>query len=95
VVLDVKQENWAATAGYRARCGQAVWRFDPLDPQGRTARYNPLGHINRCNSVETLDELQKIATMLFPAPEHADPFWNEAARTGFIGVGAYVAETPD
>jgi len=95
VVLDVKQENWAATAGYRAGCGQTVWRFDPLDPQGRTARYNPLGHINRCNPVETLDELQKIATMLFPAPEHADPFWNEAARTGFIGVGAYVAETPD
>lgn len=95
VVLDVKQENWAATAGYRAGCGQTVWRFDPLDPQGRTARYNPLGHINRRNPVESLDELQKIATMLFPAPEHADPFWNEAARTGFIGVGAYVAETPD
>ena len=94
VVLDVKQENWAATAGYRARCGQTVWRFDPLDPQGRTARYNPLGHINRRTPIETLDELQKIATMLFPAPEHADPFWNEAARTGFIGVGAYVAETP-
>lgn len=95
VVLDVKQENWAATAGYRARCGQTVWRFDPLDPQGRTARYNPLGHINRRNPVETLDELQKIATMLFPTPEHADPFWNEAARTGFIGVAAYVAETSD
>lgn len=95
VVLDVKQENWAATAGYRAGCGQTVWRFDPLDPQGRTARYNPLGHIDRDNPVETLDELQKIATMLFPTPEHADPFWNEAARTGFIGVGAYVAETPD
>jgi len=95
VVLDVKQENWTATAGYRARCGQTVWRFDPLDPEGRTARYNPLGHINRRNPVETLDELQKIAVMLFPAPEQTDPFWNEAARTGFTGVGAYVAETPD
>lgn len=95
VVLDVKQENWTATAGYRARSGQTVWRFDPLDPRGRTARYNPLGHIDRRNPVETLDELQKIAVMLFPAPEHADPFWNEAARTGFIGVGAYVAETPE
>lgn len=95
VVLDVKQENWTATAGYRARSGQTVWRFDPLDPRGRTARYNPLGYIDRRNPVETLDELQKIAVMLFPAPEHADPFWNEAARTGFIGVGAYVAETPE
>ena len=33
--------------------------------------------------------------MLFPAHSHADPFWSEAARTGFIGVGAYVAATPD
>jgi type IV secretion system protein VirD4 len=33
--------------------------------------------------------------MLFPAPDNADPFWAEAARTGLIGVGAYVAETPE
>jgi type IV secretion system protein VirD4 len=33
--------------------------------------------------------------MLFPAPVNADPFWAEASRTGFIGLGAYVAETPD
>ncbi len=31
--------------------------------------------------------------MLFPGHDHADPFWSEAARTGFIGVGGYVAET--
>jgi type IV secretion system protein VirD4 len=42
-----------------------------------------------------LDELQRIAGMLFPAHSHADPFWSEAARTGFIGVGAYVAATPE
>jgi len=94
VVLDVKQENWAATAGYRARCGQTVLLFDPLDPEGRTTRYNPLGHIDRGDPIGALDELQKIAGMLFPTPDHADPFWTEAARTGFIGVGAYVAQTP-
>ena len=94
VVLDVKRENWDASAGYRAAHGQAVHLFDPLDPQGRTARFNPLGHIRRDDPVEVLDELQKLAVMLFPAPPNADPFWAEAARTGFIGVGAYVAETP-
>ena len=95
VVLDVKRENWEATAGFRASHGQAVFLFDPLDPEGRTARFNPLGHIVRDDPVAVLDELQKIAVMLFPAPSHADAFWSEAARTGFIGVGAYVAETPD
>ena len=95
VVLDVKRENWEASAGFRAAHGQAVFLFDPLDAEGRTARYNPLGHIRRGDPIEVLDELQKLAVMLFPAPPGADPFWAEAARTGFIGVGAYIAETPE
>lgn len=94
VVLDVKRENWDATAGFRAAHGQEVVLFDPLDAEGRTARFNPLGHIDRSDPVAVLDELQKVAVMLFPAANHADPFWAEAARTGLIGVGAFVAETP-
>jgi type IV secretion system protein VirD4 len=95
VVLDVKRENWEATAGFRAAHGQRVLLFDPLDPEGRTARFNPLGHIDRADAASVLDELQKLAVMLFPAPPHTDPFWAEAARTGFIGVGAYCAAAPN
>jgi type IV secretion system protein VirD4 len=95
VVLDVKRENWKASAGFRAAHGQQVILFDPLDAEGRTARFNPLGHIDRTDSIAVLDELQKLSGMLFTAPDNADPFWAEAARTGFIGVGAYIAETPE
>lgn len=95
VVLDIKKENWAATAGFRAAHGQRVVMFDPLDPAGHTARYNPLGFIDRASEIDCLDELQKIATMLFPTPKDGDPFWAEAARSGFIGVGALVAQSPD
>lgn len=95
VVLDIKRENWEATAGFRAAHGQAVVLFDPLDSEGRTARFNPLGHIDRADPITVLDELQKLSVMLFPAPPNTDPFWAEAARTGFMGVGAYVAETAD
>jgi type IV secretion system protein VirD4 len=95
VVLDVKRENWDATAGFRSRHGQQVILFDPLAADGRTARYNPLGHIDRTDPISVLDELQKLAVMLFPAPNNADPFWAEAARTGFMGIGAYIAETPE
>ena len=91
VVLDVKRENWQATAGFRAAHGQEVFLFDPLAVDGRTARYNPLSHIDRHDPIAVMDELQKLAVMLFPAPPRADPFWSDAARTGFIGVGAYVA----
>jgi type IV secretion system protein VirD4 len=94
VVLDVKRENWEATAGFRAAHGQEVHLFDPLDPEGRTSRYNPLGHIDRNDPVAILDELQRVAAMLFPHPPNADPFWAESARTGFVGVGALLAETP-
>lgn len=95
VVLDVKRENWDVTAGFRAAHGQTVLLFDPLDPEGRTARYNPFGHIDRTDPIQVLDELQRIAAMLFPHPQNADPFWAESARTGFVGVGAYLAETPE
>ncbi|WP_420469957.1 type IV secretory system conjugative DNA transfer family protein [Brevundimonas sp. FT23042] len=94
VVLDIKRENWLATAGFRKEAGQEVHLFDPLDREGRTARFNPLGHIDRSDPVSALDELQRIALMLFPLQPQTDPFWAEAARTGFIGVGAYVAATP-
>lgn len=94
VVLDVKRENWDITAGFRARHGQKVYLFDPLDPEGRTARYNPLSFIDRLDDVDVVNELQKIGGMLFPAPEKADPFWAEAARAAFVGVGALVAANP-
>lgn len=91
VVLDVKRENWDATAGFRAQYGQAVYLFNPTDPEGRTARYNPLGYIDRTDPDQVVIELQQIATMLFVAPERGEPFWTDSARTAFVGVGAYLA----
>jgi type IV secretion system protein VirD4 len=94
VVLDVKRENWEATAGFRAAHGQRVILFDPFDADGRTARFNPLGHIDRADPIQVLDELQKLAAMLFAAHPGQEPFWTDSARTGFIGVASYIAETP-
>ena len=91
VVLDVKRENWDATAGFRKKFGQAVYLFNPTDPEGRTARYNPLSYIDRADPDQVIIELQKIATMLFVPPERGEPFWTDSARTAFVGVGAYLA----
>jgi type IV secretion system protein VirD4 len=95
VVLDVKRENFDASAGFRARYGQQVFLFNPTDRQGRTARYNPLAYIDRSDSDDVIIELQKIATMLFTTPERGEAFWANGARTGFAGVGAWLAETSD
>ncbi|HEV2603764.1 MAG TPA: type IV secretory system conjugative DNA transfer family protein [Microvirga sp.] len=93
VCLDVKRENWERTAGFRAAHGQEVHLFDPLDEEGRTARYNPLTYVRR-DAIDRYDDLQRIATMLFPAESGGDPFWYQSARTAFIAIGGYVAETP-
>jgi type IV secretion system protein VirD4 len=95
VVLDVKQENWEKTAAYRQSQGQKVLLFDPLDVEGRTARFNPLTYINRTDEVEVINELQKMAAMLFPPPTTGESFWADSARTAFIGVASYVAATPE
>lgn len=93
VCLDVKRENWERTAGFRAAHGQEVHLFDPFDEEGRTAQYNPLSAVRR-DSADRYDDLQRIATMLFPAESGSDPFWYQSARTAFIAIGGYVAETP-
>lgn len=95
VVLDVKRENFDASAGFRAHYGQQVFLFNPTDRQARTARYNPLAYIDRSDPDDVTIELQKIATMLFIAPERGEAFWANGARTGFVGVGAWLAETSD
>lgn len=95
VVLDVKRENYDATAGFRHAHGQDVFLFNPTDREGRTARYNPLAYIDRRDPDDIIIELQKIATMLFVAPDHGEAFWATGARTGFIGVGAWLAETSE
>ncbi len=95
VVLDVKRENYDASAGFRAHYGQAVYLFNPTDREGRTARYNPLAYIDRSDPDDVIIELQKIATMLFVAPDHGEAFWANGARTGFAGVGAWLAETSE
>nr|WP_243848478.1 type IV secretory system conjugative DNA transfer family protein [Sphingomonas insulae] len=96
VVLDIKQENYDNTAGYRLRMlGQRVVLFNPLDPKGNTARYNPLSYIDRRDPVAVINELQKIGMMLFPDPVSGENFWAESARTAFLGVAAYVAATAD
>ena len=92
VVLDVKRENFEATAGYRSRHGQQVFLFNPTARDGRSARYNPLSYIDRSNADEVIIELQKIATMLFVAPTRGEPFWTDSAKAGFIGVGAFIAQ---
>lgn len=94
VVLDVKKENWAATAGIRKQMGQKVFLFDPLAPDGCTARYNPLSYVRR-GTLDAFDDIQRISQMLFPRSHGDQAFWTNSARSAFVGATSFLAETPE
>ena len=46
ICLDIKGENYTLTSGYRGRAlGQRVFRFDPLQEDGRTHAFNVLSYV--------------------------------------------------
>lgn len=93
VCIDIKKENWTLTAGYRAHCGQAVYLFDPFAEDGRTARWNPFFYVSSV-PLRRVNDLQRIADMLYPDPPNVDPFWTASARSLFLGIALYLFETP-
>jgi len=93
VVLDVKQENYDITAGFRAKHGQAVFLFNPFAEDMRTHRYNPLGYISDNPHFRVSDIL--AIGYAFWTGEGKDPFFDDQARNLFLGLCLYLCETPD
>jgi type IV secretion system protein VirD4 len=93
ICVDIKRENWAITAGFRAKSGQACFLFDPFSEERRSARWNPFHYVST-NPERRLNDLQRIAEMLYPDPPNVDPFWTASARSLFLGIALYLFETP-
>jgi type IV secretion system protein VirD4 len=93
VCVDIKRENWTITAGYRAAGGQACYLFDPFAEDRKTARWNPFSYVSP-DPQRRLNDLQRIAEMLYPDPPNVDPFWTASARSLFLGIALYLFETP-
>lgn len=92
VVLDVKQENFSITSGYRARYGHEVFLFNPFAEDGRTHRWNPLSYINE-NPHYRVSDILAIGYVLYPQ-DGKDAFFNDQARNLFLGLVLYLVETP-
>ncbi len=93
IVIDIKRENWTLTAGFRQRSGQACFLFDPFAEDHRTARWNPFHYVSS-DPHRRVNDLQRIAEMLYPDPPNVDPFWTASARSLFLGIALYLFETP-
>ena len=87
LVLDIKGENWALTAGWRkSELGHIVLRFDPSDASGSGCRFNPVDEI-RLDSLEAIQDVQNMALMLVdPDGKGLEDHWTKAAFGFFSGL---------
>jgi type IV secretion system protein VirD4 len=92
IVLDIKKENWALTAGFRKEHGHAVFLFDPASPHRITHRWNPLAYVSEDLALR-VDEIQSIGNILFPDIQGTDPIWTASCRSLFLGIVLYLFET--
>jgi len=76
LVLDIKGENYALSAGYREAMGQRVLRFEPASPTG-SVRYNPLAEV-RIGTDYEISDCQNIALMVIDTDGKGLPdYWKE------------------
>ena len=94
VILDIKQENWSITSKYRSKYGQECFLFNPVAADYRTHRYNPLAYISDDPNFR-IDDVQKIANMLYPDQAGTDVIWTATPRSLFLGIVLMLAETPE
>lgn len=92
VVLDIKQENYNLTAGFRAKHSQKVFLFNPFAEDFRTSRYNALDYVR--DGDFRVGDLIAIGEVFFPSGGR-DSFFDDQARNLFVGLGLYLCETPD
>lgn len=92
VVLDIKRENYAITAGFRLAHGQEVYLFDPFAEDGRTHRFNPLSSIS--DGLFRVGDILAIGYALYPPNGH-DDFWKDQARNLFLGIVLLLSEWRD
>ena len=97
VVVDIKSENFAITAGFRAAHGQAVYAWAPFAENARSHRWNPLSAIRLADRHVVGDTLA-IAQVLYPTDvkgSGTEGFFNDTARNLFLGLALYLVETPE
>ena len=87
VVLDIKGENYALTAGWRKKhANNVVLRFDPASPDGLVARFNPLDAIRMDRKHLTAD-VQNLVTMIVdPDGKGLNDHWAKTGHALLVGA---------
>ena len=89
IVLDVKGENFEATARRRDEMGDKVFRFSPYDEQGRTHRFNPLDQARVLKDPDRrFTELRRIASHLLVSKGRGDEPFISGVRELFSALAS-------
>ncbi len=91
VVLDIKQENFELTSGWRKSQGQEIFLFNPFAEDRKSHRWNPLSYVSR-DSAFRVSDLLSIAAMLYPEGSDDQKFWVSQARNTFMAFALYLFE---
>ena len=96
VVLDIKGENHALSAGWRAQCGHAVYAFAPFSATACSHRWNPLDCI-RDEPLHRVGDALALAEQIYPQQglqQASENFFNDQARNAFLGLVLYLKDAP-
>ena len=87
VMLDVKGEGWALTAGWRKQyADNHVLRFDPTDESDTGTRFNPLAEI-RANTKRDVADTQMVANLIVdPDGKGLIDHWQKTSFALITGV---------
>ena len=94
VVLDIKQENFDLTSGWRASQGQDVFLFNPFAEDRRTHRWNPLTYVSNDPAFRVSD-LMSIAAMLYPDGAGRPEILGQPGAQRVHGLSLYLFENWD
>ncbi|MBN9658383.1 MAG: type IV secretory system conjugative DNA transfer family protein [Acidobacteria bacterium] len=90
VIYDIKGENWAKTAGYRAKSGHLCFKFSPVE-QANGSRFNPLAEV-RIGTPRDVSDAQNVADMIVRTGEDSpqERYWQDAAASITTGMILHV-----
>ena len=94
MVLDIKQENFDLTSGWRKAQGHDIYLFNPFAEDRRTHRWNPLSYVSN-DPAFRISDIQAIAAMLYPDGDAGQKFWVSQARNAFMALALYLYERFD
>jgi len=82
IVLDIKGENYALTAGWREKyANNKIYMFNPNDITGKSNKFNPLEEIRLETPYEVSDTENIVIMLLDETGQGLKDFWEKGGKT--------------